>query len=96
MWRDLAIVVLLLSAACGWREPGAGAGAAEPAEAVGVAGCEAAGGYATSSGITPPELQRTRAANLYEAIRRVRPDYEVTLITGMVAPDGGIELIYGS
>jgi hypothetical protein len=38
-------------------------------------GCSAANGAPSSSVITREELQGTRAANLFEAIRRLRPAY---------------------
>jgi hypothetical protein len=40
-----------------------------------VTACSAAAGSATSSVITAAELQQTRAANLYDIIRRLRPGY---------------------
>lgn len=137
MRRALAIMVVWITSGCAGRA----AGAARTAGA----GCEASDGYATSSVITAEELRRTRASNLYDAIRRLRPNYfltrgpstiynqpeaafvvivnrhaigglqelhdiatdqfvcvrrltaaEVLMITGVLAPDGGIELVYGS
>jgi hypothetical protein len=40
-----------------------------------VTGCGGAPGSGTNTVITAAELQHTRASNLYDAIRRLRPDY---------------------
>jgi len=136
--RILGIIIVVLTSGCAGQ--GAGAG---PTRGAGAAGATA--GYTTSPVIMAEELQGTRASNLYDAIRRLRPDYfqtrapwaiyqepaaafvvivnrqvigginelrhmgidkfvcvrrlspaEVLLISGMLAPDGGIELVNGS
>lgn len=77
MRRDLIIVlVLLLSSACARHS------LASLPEAPGIsemtdppAGCAAGGGSGTQSVITREELQGSRAPNLYDAIRKLRPAY---------------------
>jgi hypothetical protein len=73
--RDFVILCLLLGAACARhsaRVPPAPemSGSTDPGT-----GCPAANGASSSSIITGEQLQDTRAANLYEAIRRLRPAY---------------------
>lgn len=71
MCRHALTTLVLVSAGCAPASlppaPPIGATAGVPA------GCAPAGGASGSSVITAAELQRTRASNLYDAVRRVRP-----------------------
>ena len=75
MYRIIILVFAVLWVACE-RHPGSIPPAPELAESIEpLAGCRAANGAATSSVIGAGELQGTRASNLYDAIRRLRPAY---------------------
>ena len=56
-------------------------------------GCAAANGAATSSVISGGELQGTRAANLYDAIRRLRPGYFNTRGPSSIYNDPGDPIV---
>jgi hypothetical protein len=74
--RDLVIVVGLLSMACAGHSTASLPEAPMISETISpVTGCAAPAGSSTYSVITAAELQWTRASNLYDAIRRLRPAY---------------------
>ena len=73
--RDPVSLILLLSWACA-SHPEATEGVPFPSQETSqVGGCVATNGSPAYSIITGAELQRTRATNLYDAIRRIRPAY---------------------
>jgi hypothetical protein len=73
--RDSVILCFLLGAACARHSAGVRPAPEMSAGTDSATGCMAANGASSSSVITGEELQETRAANLYEAIRRLRPAY---------------------
>jgi hypothetical protein len=74
--RDLLFLTIIFASAClghGVRSTPATpvrAGAAVP-----IGACAAVNGSPTNTVITAPELQRSRAPNLFDAIRLIRPSY---------------------
>jgi len=74
--RDLVIIVGLLSSACARHSTDSLPEAPLISETISpVMVCAAPAGSSTYSVITAAELYWTRASNLYDAIRRLRPAY---------------------
>jgi hypothetical protein len=73
--RDIVILCLVLGAACAGHSATLPPAPEMSASTDPATGCSAANGAPTSSVITRDELQGTGAANVYEAIRRIRPAY---------------------